>query len=83
MSIEQQPQAAPKPRSVKMNSRWRKGAQRYDTKRTVEQTRFIKQLDGSRRRETDAPTEVRFVERAHEAAGWRKGARIKKTGDVK
>jgi hypothetical protein len=62
----------------KMNSRWRKGAQRYDTKRTVEHTRHVRMADGSRRRETDAPTEVRFCERAHEATGWRNGARIRK-----
>jgi hypothetical protein len=67
-------------KSGKMNSRWRKGAVRYDPKRTVEHTRHVRQADGSRRRETDAPTEVRFVERAHETAGWRKGAKIRKQG---
>jgi hypothetical protein len=66
-----------------MNSRWRKGAQRYDTKRTVEQTRFVRQPDGSRRRETDAPTEQKYCERAHEQPGWKNGARIRKRGDTK
>jgi hypothetical protein len=80
VSIEQQPQPATKPRKVKMNSRWRKGAQRYSTERTVEQTRFVKQPDGSRRRETDAVAEPRFVDRAHEVAGWRHGAKVRKQG---
>lgn len=71
-------------KQTKMNSRWRKGAIRYDTKRTVDQTRFVRQPDGTRRRETDAPTEVKFCDRVHESAGWRNGARVtKKTGDVK
>jgi len=80
VSIEQAPQAAPKPSKVKMNSRWRKGAVRYDSKRTVEHTRFVRQPDGSRRKESDSPTEVKYCERAHERAGdgWRKGARIRK-----
>jgi len=63
---------------AKMNSRWRKGAQRYSTERTVEHTRSVRQADGNRRRETDSVTEVRFVERAHEGPEWRKGARIRK-----
>lgn len=62
----------------KMNSRWRKNAERYSTKRTVEDTRFVTQTDGSRRRETDAPTEVRFCERRHSPQGWRNGARVTK-----
>jgi len=66
----------------KINSRWR-GAQRYSTDRTVEHTRHVRQPSGHYRKETDALTEVRFVERMHEANGWRKGARIKKLGDVK
>jgi hypothetical protein len=69
---------APVTEQTKLNCRWRKGAVRYDTKRTVEQTRFVRQADGSRRRETDAPTEVKFCERVHEQAGWRNGARIRK-----
>jgi hypothetical protein len=73
-------QPAPKPKKIKMNSRWRKGAQRYDSKRTVDHTRFVRQPDGSRRKESDSPTEVKYCERAHERAdnGWRKGARIRK-----
>jgi hypothetical protein len=63
-----------------VNSRWRKGAQRYDTKRTVEQTRFVRQPGGARRRETDAPTEQKFCERVHEQPGWKNGARIQKRG---
>jgi hypothetical protein len=62
-----------------INSRWRKGAQRYSTDRTIEQTRFVRQPNGYRRRESDSPTEVRFVERVHEATGWHNGARIRKT----
>lgn len=55
----------------KLNSRWRKGAERYSSKRTVED-----------RTHKDAPTEVRYNERRHEQPGWRNGARIKtKTGD--
>lgn len=80
MSIEQQPQPAEKPRKIKMNSRWRKGAVRYSTKTTVDHTRFTRQPDGSRRKESDSPTEVKYCERAHEMAGgpFRKGARIRK-----
>jgi hypothetical protein len=63
-----------------MNSRWRKGAQRYDQKRTVEQTRFVKQPTGGYRKETDTPTEQKFCERAHEQPGWKNGARIRKRG---
>ena len=63
-----------------MNSRWRKGAQRYDTKRTVEQTRHVRRPDGSIRRESDAPTEQKFCERTHEQPGWKNGARIQKRG---
>jgi hypothetical protein len=66
------------PPKKKMNSRWRKGAVRYDEKRTVEQTRHVKQPNGSRRRESDAPTEARFVERSHEQPGWFRGARVRK-----
>lgn len=63
---------------AKQNSRWRKDAKRYSTERTVEQTRHVQRPDGVRRRVTDAPSEARFVERAHEAAGWRGGARVRK-----
>jgi hypothetical protein len=66
------------PKLKKLNSRWRKGAQRYSTERTVDHVRHVMQADGKRRREVDAVAEPRFVERAHEAAGWRNGARIKK-----
>lgn len=62
----------------KLNSRWRKHAQRYSSDRTVEQTRYVRQPDGSRRRKTDAPTEVAFVARLREPAGWRNGARVSK-----
>lgn len=64
----------------KLNSRWRKGAIRYSSERTIEHTRHVRQADGSRRRETDAPTEARYVERFRDADGWRKGARIRKRG---
>ena len=43
-----------------MNSRWRKGAERYSAKRTVEDRRLV-----GDRYENDAPTEVRFIERKH------------------
>ncbi len=71
------------PKKSKINSRWRKGAQRYSTKTTVEQTRHVRQANGSRRKESDAPTEARYVDRAHEVAGWRNGARVQKLGDSK
>jgi hypothetical protein len=63
--------------STKVNTRWRKGAQRYSTDRTVEHARWVRQPDGGRRLERDAPTEVRYVERAREAPGWRRGARVR------
>lgn len=66
------------PKRRKINSRWRKGAQRYPSDRTVEHTRYGRQPDGARRRKTDAPTEAVFVARLHEAEGWRHGARIVK-----
>lgn len=66
-----------------INSRWRKGAQRYRSDRTVEHTRYVRQPDGTRRRKTDAPSEVQFVGRLREADGWRNGARIRKPGDSK
>jgi hypothetical protein len=78
MSMTPAPQPAPKPKKIKMNSRWRKGAARFSPKTTVEQTRFVKDADGYRRRVSDAPSEARFVERSHEAAGWRNGARVRK-----
>lgn len=62
----------------KMNSRWRKGAQRYSTERTVEHTRFVREPSGHFRREVDAPTETRFCDRLHQSAGWRGGARGRK-----
>jgi hypothetical protein len=65
----------------KLNSRWRKGAVRYSTERTVEVTRHTQQADGKRRRETDAVSEPRFIERLHEATGWHRGARVRKLGD--
>jgi hypothetical protein len=61
-----------------INSRWRKGAVRYDTKRTVEATRYVTQPNGVRRKETDSPTEVKFCERLHANPGWRNGARVSK-----
>lgn len=64
-----------------MNSRWRKGAQRYSSDRTIEHTRYVRQPDGSRRRKTDAPSEVQFVSRLRETFGWRNGARVRKLGD--
>jgi hypothetical protein len=65
----------------KINSRWRKGAQRYPTDRTVEHTRFVRQPDGARRRKTDAPSEAVFVSRLRESPGFRNVARIRKLGD--
>lgn len=65
---------------IKINTRWRKGAQRYGST-TVEHTRFVKTSDGARRKKTDSPSEVIFVSRLHEPTGWRNGARVKKLGD--
>ena len=58
---------------AKLNSRWRKGAERYSPKRTVDDRRLV-----GDRYETDAPTEVRFIERKHSPQGWRNGARVTK-----
>jgi hypothetical protein len=66
------------PKKKKVLSRWGKNTPRYDSKRTVDHTRFVKGPDGARRRETDAPTEAKFCERSHEQSGWRNGARIRK-----
>ena len=63
---------------AKLNCRWRKGAQRYDQKRTVEDVRFIRLSDGARRKEADSPNEVKYCDRRHETAGWRNGARVRK-----
>jgi hypothetical protein len=64
---------------AKMNSRWRKGAQRYDGKRTVERAHWVKDsVSGARRLVRKAVTEILFVAQAHEACGWRNGARIRK-----
>jgi hypothetical protein len=68
-------------KSTKLNTRWRKGAQRYPSNRTVEHTRYVRQADGSLRRKTDSPSEVIFVSRLRESPGWRNGARVKKLGD--
>jgi hypothetical protein len=65
----------------KLNSRWRKGAVRYSSDRTVEHTRYVRQADGSRRRKTDAPTERVFVDRLRDADGFRNGARVMKRGN--
>lgn len=67
--------------SKKLNTRWRKGAQRYSSDRTVEHSRYVKTPDGARRRKTDSPSEVMFVSRMHEPTGWRNGARVRKLGD--
>ena len=58
----------------KMNSRWRKGAQRYSSERTVESSAG----DGEGRRSSSRLTEARWVEAQHEQPGWRNGARIRK-----
>lgn len=64
-------------RPKKLNTRWRAGAVRYSSERTVEHLRFVRQPDGSFRRKTDAPTEAQFVLRLREPWGWRHGARIR------
>jgi hypothetical protein len=68
---------------AKPNSRWLskgpKPVPRFDSKRTVEQTRHVRRPDGTIRRETDAPTEVKFCERSHAGPSWRNGARIRKS----
>lgn len=55
-------------------SKWNGGRARYD-ERTVEDDRFVKKAKGWRRVQ-DTPTEVDYVERRKERAGFRKGARI-------
>jgi hypothetical protein len=67
-------------KQTKLNSRWRKGAVRFSTKTTVEHTRHTRTPEGIFRRETDSPTEAKYVERFHAAPGWRNGARITKRG---
>ena len=62
----------------KLNSRWRKGAERYSQQRTVEDTRYARDARGHWKRETDSPTEKAFVERRHQSAPWRNGARVRK-----
>jgi hypothetical protein len=56
----------------KPNSRWRKGAERYSSKTTVERTTLGK----DRRRETNSLTEAKACEQARESLGWFKGARV-------
>lgn len=56
----------------KMNSRWRKGAQRYSSDRSME-------IRG--KNETERVTELVFVERLHAQPGWRNGAKIRKLGN--
>jgi hypothetical protein len=66
---------------AKLNSRWRSKdvpPRRYDPKRTVEHTRYVRQADGTRRRETDAPTEQKYCERMHTQPGWHRGAKVRK-----
>jgi hypothetical protein len=65
------------PKRKKLNTRWRKGAVRYSSDRTIEHARWVRQPDGARRLEKDAPTEARFVERLHQQPGWRNGARVR------
>lgn len=65
-----------KPR--KMNTRWRKGAPRYSSERTVETARWVKQPDGGKRLERKAVTEILFVARAAEPYGWKNGAKVRK-----
>jgi hypothetical protein len=57
----------------KPNSRWRKGAERYSSKTTVERTTLGK----DRRRETNSLTEAKACEQAKERSGWKNGARIR------
>lgn len=65
------------PKGKKLNSRWRKGAVRYSSERTIEHVRFEGPAR-ARRTVKDAPTEARFVERLGQQPGWRNGARISK-----
>jgi hypothetical protein len=62
----------------KINSRWRKGAQRYSSKRTVESARWVKDPSFGRRLVRKMVTELLFVEQGHEPYGWRHGARLHK-----
>jgi hypothetical protein len=61
-----------------INSRWRKGAQRYSSDRTVESVQWVRNPEGGRRLVRKAVSEVLFVNLAHELPGWRKGARLRK-----
>lgn len=61
-----------------MNSRWRKGAQRYDSKRTVESSRWVNDPAFGKRLVRKVVTEVLFVAYAHEPYGWKNGARVRK-----
>jgi hypothetical protein len=60
-----------------INSRWRKGAQRYGGDRTVESAHWVRTGDGGRRLVRKAVTEVLFVQMAHEPFGWRHGAKVR------
>lgn len=59
-------------------SRWNKGAQRYDGKRTVDSAHWVKTQDGGRRLVRKSVTEVLFVAQAHEPSGWKNGAKVRK-----
>lgn len=61
-----------------INSRWRKGGQRYDSKRTVETAHWVKDPNGGRRFVRKAVAEALFVERVRESHGWKNGAKVRK-----
>ena len=65
---------------AKINTRWGKGAQRYgsDRTRTVETAHWVKDPAGGRRLVRKAVTEAVFVQSAHEASGWKNGAKVRK-----
>jgi hypothetical protein len=60
------------PKQVR-NTRWRKGAERYSTKRSLDDVRWIKGV-----KTEDSVTEVAFCERRHSSPGWHRGARVRK-----
>ena len=62
----------------KINSRWRKGAQRYSEKRTVELTRWVKDFAFGHRLVRKVVTEILFVAMGREPYGWKNGAKVRK-----
>jgi hypothetical protein len=62
----------------KSKSRWRGGAQRYSTTRTVEHASWVPDLGGGLRLVRKMLTEAAFVAVHREPYGWHNGARVRK-----